>query len=66
MIIFYCVLLVVILFLLFMEIITWQSSIESVFTGNIAAHITHIVAYVICFICVVLLLRYQLYPFLRI
>lgn len=66
MIIFYCVLLVAILFLLFMEIITWQPSLGSVFSTNISAHITHVIAYVLCFICIAFLLGCHLYLFPRI
>ena len=62
MIIFYCALLVVILFLTFMEIITYPANIKSFVINNYqVSHITHVLAYVITFMCVCLLLKYELY-----
>lgn len=59
--IFYCILLVVILFLTFMEIITWPANVDAMLGDRSYSHVAHILVYVIMFICICFLLRYELY-----
>lgn len=59
--IFYCILLIVILFLTFMEIITWPANAAGVLHGNVNSHIAHVVVYLIMFISICLLLCNELY-----
>lgn len=61
MFIFYCILLVVILFLIFMEIITWPNNYLPLTAYNTYAHGIHVIAYVALFISVCLLLYNELY-----
>lgn len=59
--IFYGILLVVILFLAFMEIITWPANAMSMLGRGEQSHVVHIIAYVVMFMCICFLLRYELY-----
>ena len=61
MVIFYCVLLVVILFITFMEIITWPTNVPAMLGDRSSSHVAHLFVYVIMFICICFLLRSELY-----
>ena len=61
MIIFYCVLLVIVLFFIFMEIVTYPANKLPFDNSYQTSHIIHILAYIIAFICICFLLRYELY-----
>lgn len=61
MVIFYCVLLVIVLFLVFMEIITWPANMNSILADHSNSHAIHVIAYVIIFNCICFLLRCELY-----
>lgn len=57
MVVLFCVLLVVILFLIFMEVITYPNNVRYVNDTYQASHIVHMITYIIAFIvCAFLLL----------